>query len=156
MLIHQNHDGALARLSDRLVSAQTATPEFVSEFIGTACTRLPALNNAGAPSRINRLIEAGAWTDAALALVEAELPQWKLRCLEYDEGAWHCSLSGQWELPAWLDSSVDAHHQNLALAILSALLEARRMDAISAAAKPRIVPAIKQGHSVVVCCDNFA
>ena len=156
MLIQQTYDNALAQLSDRLAAAQTVTPELMSELIASACVRLPALRRAGTPGRVDRLIEAGAWTDAALALIEAELPQWTLRRLEYDTGAWHCSLSTQRELPAWLDQSADAHHCDPALSILSAFLQARRTAETSKAARPGTVPAVGQGHSVAVCCDNFA
>jgi len=37
------------------------------------------------------LIESEAWTEAALALVELELPLWKLRRLVHEEGIWLCS-----------------------------------------------------------------
>jgi len=70
--------------------------------------------------RIERLIGSEAWTDSALALIDLELPQWQVRRIAYDEGEWHCALSRQRELPEWLDQSVEAHHADLALAILSA------------------------------------
>ena len=54
-------------------------------------------------ARIDQLIEARAWNDAALALVELELPAWKLRRLVYEDGEWHCSLSRQPNLPVALE-----------------------------------------------------
>ena len=65
----------------------------------------------------------GAWTDAALALIELELPQWRVRRLAYDDGEWYCSLSRGRELPDWLDQPVEGRHADLALAILSAFVE---------------------------------
>jgi hypothetical protein len=37
------------------------------------------MKRAGKAARIDQLIEAGAWIDAALALVDFELPAWRLR-----------------------------------------------------------------------------
>ena len=59
------------------------------------------------------------------------MPQWQVRRIAYDEGEWHCALSRQRELPDWLDQSVEAHHADLALAILSAFVEAQRISAPS-------------------------
>ena len=81
---------------------------------------MPALSserNAKA-DRIEQLIQSQAWTDAALALIELELPQWQLRRLVYDDGEWYCALSRQREMPDWLDQSVESHHADLARAIL--------------------------------------
>jgi len=44
-------------------------------------------------ARIDQLIEARAWNDAALALVELELPAWKLRRLVYEDGEWPARFS---------------------------------------------------------------
>ena len=80
---------------------------------------------------LDRLIQSQAWTDAALALIDLELPQWQIRRLAYDDGEWYCSLSRQRELPDWLDQSIETRHADLALAILSAFVEARRVSAPS-------------------------
>jgi hypothetical protein len=80
-------------------------------------------------SRFKQLIESRAWTDAALALIDLELPFWQIRRLVYDDGEWHCALSRERELPDWLDQSIEARHADLALAILSAFVEARRVSA---------------------------
>src|SRR6476659_10952614 len=77
-------------------------------------------------ARIDQLIEARAWDDAALALIELELPAWKLRRLVYEDGEWLCSLSSHPNLSVALDDTVDARHEVLPLAILSAFIEARR------------------------------
>src|SRR5215471_2467367 len=62
------------------------------DVIARACQRLRA-HPASAKAKLDALIAAGAWIDAALALLELELPQWTLRRLVYDDGEWHCSLS---------------------------------------------------------------
>ena len=61
---------------------------------------------------------ARAWNDAALALVELELPAWKLRRLVHENGKWHCSLSRHPNLPVALDDTATASHEVLPLAIL--------------------------------------
>jgi hypothetical protein len=104
---------------------------------------------------IDRLIEAGAWTDATLALIEIELPAWKLRRLVHENGEWLCSLSRQPNLPLELDDSADARHEVLPLAILSALVEARK----AGAARLTSTPTVRQAATMpvyAVCCDSFA
>ena len=106
--------------------------------------------------RIERLIQSGGWTDAVLALINLELPQWQVRRIAYDEGEWHCALSRQRELPEWLDQSIEAHHTNLPLAILSAYLDAER---VSTPSRRTIVPPVPREANPVYapfCCDNFA
>jgi hypothetical protein len=145
LVFSERHDG----LDHRLHDAPAVTADLISEVVGTPSRRLPP--------RIARLIESGAWTDAALALLELELPQWQLRRLAYDEGEWHCALSRQRELPEWLDDrSVESHHADLSLAILSAFVDARRKSAPPSLTS---VPATPRGANPLyepVCCDNFA
>ena len=59
-----------------------------------ACLRFQA-HHPSAKARIIRLVESGAFADATLALIELELPQWKLRRLICDDGEWHCAFSKQ-------------------------------------------------------------
>src|SRR6516164_6689829 len=114
-------------LSERLRDAHAVTTSLLSDVIGKACRRFPPVHRVGKTARIERLIESEAWTDAALALIELELPRWQVRRIVYDEGEWHCALSRQRELPDWLDQSIEVHRADLALAILGALVEARRI-----------------------------
>jgi len=145
-----------AELSDRLRDAGAVTAEFMSEIISKACRRFPSQGQSGKTARVERLIQSGAWTDAALALTDLELPQWQVRRLAYDEGEWYCALSRERELPEWLDQSVEAHHADLALAVLSAFVEVQR---ISAPASRTSVPIVTRDNSPLyepVCSDNFA
>ena len=82
-------------------------PDLIYRTVSDAFTRLPLLK-AGEASRIGRLIEAGAWSDAALTLLELELPAWKLRRLVYEDGEWFCSLSKQPNLPVAIDDTREA------------------------------------------------
>ena len=155
MAFAADHAVLLDRLDDELRVAPEAARAVFAKIIGSACSRIPVLSKSGKAGRIERLIEAGAWTDAAMAVIELETPGWTLRRLVYENGEWLCSLSRHPNMPADLDDSADAAHHILPLAILRAFLEARRRSSFatdSASAVPQLQPAAGS----VVCCDNFA
>ena len=141
---------------DRLRDAYTVTAEFLSDIIRQTCRRFPSTGQSAKTARVERLIQSGAWTDAALALIDLELPQWQVRRIAYDEGEWHCALSRQRELPDWLDQSIETHHADLALAILSAFVEAQH---ISTPSSRTSVPAVTRDTNPLyepLLSDNFA
>ena len=144
-----------AELGDRIRDACGVTAEFLADIIGATCRRFAAPGQNARTARVERLIQSQAWTDAALALLELELPQWQPRRIVYDEGEWHCALSRQRELPDWLDQSIEGRHADLALAILSAFVEAERT---SVTASRTSVPAVPQDANPMyepVLCDNL-
>jgi hypothetical protein len=143
-------------LNDRLRDAPAATAGLLADIIGETCRRFPSIGQPGKTARIQRLIQTGAWTDAALALIDLELPQWQVRRIAYDEGEWYCALSRERELPDWLDRSIEAHHPDLALAILSAFVEARPGAAPSNRTSVPIVPREASALYASVLTDNFA
>jgi hypothetical protein len=149
------HSDAMA-LPDRLRDASAVTAELLSGVTGTVCRHFPSLGQQEKTARIERLIASGAWTDAVLALIDLELPQWQVRRIAYDEGEWHCALSRQRELPEWLDQSIEAHHPDLPLAILSAFVEARLASARSNQTSVPAVPYDANASYDPLCCDNFA
>src|SRR3984957_9166249 len=116
-------------LSNRLRDADAVTAKLMSELVGTTCRRYPSVGQAVKTARIERLIGSQAWTDAALALIDLELPQWQVRRIAYDEGEWHCALSRARELPEWLDQPIATRHADLPIAILRAYVEAKRTGA---------------------------
>jgi len=118
-----------ADISNRLLDACSVTAELMADIISQTCRRHPSLGERGKTARVEHLIQSGAWTDAVLALIDLELPQWQVRRLAYDDGEWHCALSRERELPDWLDRAIETHHADLALAILSAFVEARQLGA---------------------------
>ena len=62
----------------------------------------------------------------------------------------------QRELPDWLDQSIEARHADLALAILSAFVEAQR---ISAPSSRTSVPTVRPAPDPLyepVACENFS
>ena len=142
-------------LCDRLRDADNLTTDLMSDVVDEACRRFPSTGQTEKSLRIERLIGSQAWTDAALALVALELPQWQVRRIAYDEGEWYCALSRARELPEWLDSSIEAHHADLPLAILSAFIEARRIDLPQSRPSVPLVPRDTGLICTSVCCDNF-
>src|SRR5438445_4802440 len=126
-LLSEHH--ASYELNDRLRDAHAVTTDLMSKVIGETCRRFPSVEQTEKTARIERLMGSGAWTDAALALIDLELPLWQVRRIAYDEGEWYCALSRERELPDWLDRSIETRHTDLALAILSAFVDARRAAA---------------------------
>ena len=90
------------------------------------CTRLESLRQLERVAALDELAEAGAWTDATLRLLELELPNWIVRRLIREGDDWLCTLSRQPNLPIALDDTVEGVHATLPLAILRALVDARR------------------------------
>jgi hypothetical protein len=142
-------------LVDRLRNALEADATLMAEIIETACRRFPSSGQSEKTARIEQLIRSGAWTDAALALIDLELPLWQVRRIAYDEGEWYCALSRQRELPEWLDQSIETRHTNLSLAILSAFVEAERIAAPSSRTSVPVVKGKLNPLYEPVCSDNF-
>lgn len=142
-------------LGDRLRNAQAVTRPLMLDIIDHACRRFPSLGQSERTARVVRLVDAEAWADAALALMELELPMWQVRRIAYDEGEWHCALSRERELPEWLDAAVEARHADLALALLSAFIEVQALAVeVSRPSVPTVRPALNPLYEPIVC-DNF-
>jgi hypothetical protein len=155
MAFAADHAVLFDRLDEELRHAPAPAQGLFAKIVAGACTRIPVSSLSGRADRIDRLIAAGAWTDAALALIALELPAWRLRRLVYEDGEWHCALSRQPNLPAMCDDTADASHELMPLAILRAFLQARRMaETAPPAASP--LPQIQTGADNFICCDNFA
>ncbi len=155
MLSDPKHQERLDRLTARLRLAAAVTSDLIADVIADACLRVQVLHQAGKAAQIDRLIEAGAWSDVALALIAIELPAWKLRRLIHEDGEWFCSLSKQPHLPVEIDDTADARHGVLPLAILSAFIEARRASSIAREASSPAVPQVRLTSANAICCDNF-
>ena len=154
LALSEHHDPG--KLNDRLRDAPAATAALISEIISETCRRFPSMGQTEKTARIERLIGSGAWTDTALALIDLELPQWQVRRIAYDEGEWHCALSRQRELPEWLDQSVETHHVDLALAILSAFVDVQCVTAPSSRTSVPTVPREASALYDPLLTDNFA
>lgn len=161
MLFHPDRTERLAELADRLCVTDTATADLVGGIASEAVRHLSAPGLQLKTAQLNALIKAGAWTDAALALIEIELPRWKIRRLAYDEGEWHCALSLRRELPEWLDQAVETSHPSLPLAILKGFVEAMQLDSnVSGETRTPMLPRFRlkrtdRASDEMICCENF-
>jgi hypothetical protein len=158
MFSRQHLESRLDELQEQIRRAQVVTPDLMSKAVAAIRADVEMPNSANGAAEIDRLIGSQAWTDAALALIEHELPSWKLRRLVYEEGAWLCSLSRQWNLPIWLSDNAEARHESLPLAILAAVIEARRCGEPPFKRAATSVPQCRAqtGSVETICCDNFA
>jgi hypothetical protein len=154
-----DRESRLSDLQDQLRRAQVVTADLMSKVVAGACTRIAMPSCAGEAARIDRLIASEAWTEAALALVELQLPQWRLHRLVYEENTWVSSLSQQCDPRVWLSDCAETRHQSLPLAILGALIEAQQCSAPSSSQTASSVPQCGAKSSLpleIMCCDNFA
>jgi hypothetical protein len=143
-------------LSQRLRTAPAMSRPLMLDIIDNACRRFPSLGQSERTARLMRLIDAEAWTDATLTLMELELPMWQVRRIAYDEGEWHCALSRERELPDWLDAAVESRHADLALALLSAFVEVQALAVeVSRPSVPTVRPAPDPFYEPVAC-ENFS
>jgi hypothetical protein len=155
MAIVADRAALIERVDEALQLARAPTADLFSKVIQNACLRLPTLKKSGLAGRLERLIRAGAWSDAALALVELEMPAWTVRRLAQESGEWICSLSRQPNLPIAIDDTAEASHGVLALAVLRAMVDVRRRSSVAAdidVAVPQIAPP----SLGAICCDSFA
>lgn len=145
----------LGDLADRLRNAAKTDASLVAEVIDAACRRFPSLGRREKTSHLEQLVQSGAWLDAALALIDLELPLWQIRRLAYDDGEWYCALSRERELPDWLDQSIETRHGDLSLAILSAFVEAQRTSQPESRPSVPVVRCSAPDLHDPVCCDSF-
>jgi hypothetical protein len=143
-----------ARMQDPRTTVRAATKVTLS-LVANLIEQSGLAPNTAQAGQPRRLIEAEAWTDVALTLIEIGLPEWKLVRAVVGDGEWCCALSRHWQMPEWLDEPVEARHESLSLAMLAAFANA------SLVAKPtrlRVVPSVqprRKDHLDPVCCDNF-
>ena len=156
MLLASIHHRDPATLSDRIYDAPAATPTLLREIIDATCRRFRSSGQHPRTARIERLLDAGALTEAALELIDLELPQWQLRRIAYDGGEWYCALSRERELPDWLDQSIEASHHDLPLAILAAFVRAQSASSPKRRASVPSSPREANVRDIAMCCDNFA
>jgi hypothetical protein len=146
----------LLELDNQLCDAPEVTAGLMLEILAETRRRSPSLGRSRKAARLERLIRSEAWIDAALALIDLELPQWQVRRIAYDQGEWHCGLSRQRELPEWLDQSIETHHTDLPLAILNAFADARLAVPPADRTSVPFVPREANPLYQPVLTDNFA
>ena len=155
--VHRRAAASPETLRAALARTDQVTPALISAALDLAVARCGAPNRVEQASRVRRLIDAEAWTDAALALAGLDHRR-VVRQIALDDGAWHCVIGTHAMVPDWLDDTVVVSHAVLPLAILGAVLDALMADA---AAAPQVtsVPRTRGGigdAATSVCCDNFA
>jgi hypothetical protein len=155
MRIDAKHRVSPDTLDNALYDAREPSLEVLAKIISGACTRIPVLAQTERLNRVIRLAEIGAWTEAALALIELELPFWRVRRLAHENGEWWCSLSQRPNLPMMLDDCAEATHEVLPLAILCAFVEAcRRCHTMRESIST--VPQVQQPLAEhIMCCENY-
>lgn len=146
---------ATLALGAKLRTTETATPGLVAEILDVSRRRALIPGHKAKALHLEQLADAGAWVDAALTLLELELPLWHIRRIAHDGGEWHCALARHPELPEWLDQSIEARHADLALAIMSAFIEAQAAAASIGDTSPH-ASAWPDSDFIPLCCDNFA
>jgi hypothetical protein len=155
MLFRPVTEDPLNEVDYRLERANASNADLFGLVLDKACPRLGARNPAEL-DRLHRLLQTGAYTDAALALIDAELPSWHLRRLVFDAGEWYCVLSRTRWAPLEFDDTAESHHACLPLALLGAFVEARRSRSVKSGPMPTALPLVQADHSLAVCCDNFS
>jgi len=69
MALGADHPMPLDLLDEKLESMSEPAAALFAMIIAGACTRLAALRGSAKTTRLDRLIQAGAWIDAAIALL---------------------------------------------------------------------------------------
>jgi hypothetical protein len=156
LFLHPLRSEQLATLAGQISAADRATSELLSAIVVATARRLSVPSAAANAAQLRQLIDAGALTETAFALINLELPLWKLRRITYGESEWHCAISRERELPEWLDEAVEARHASLTLAILSAYIETIRQIAVSREPNRPSVPQTRVEQYEPVWCENFA
>lgn len=102
---------------------------------------------------VARIADAGAAIEMAVLRIEAEVPRWHLRSLEWDGENWRCTLSLYPSIRSEFDDAVESGDALLPRAIPDAISTARRQsNADDAASSPAAGPVTP--HEAV-WCDNF-
>ena len=154
MFSMSNQQDQVQRLQKRIEHASAPDVRLFADVIANACPRALAMVELRKTVRLKQLIESAAWTDAALELLELDLPQWKVRRIVCDDGEWHCRVSAQPWLPEGFDEVVETFHRALPLAILAAVVQARQPTALAPQADES-ADVVLSPDPIRMCCDNF-
>jgi hypothetical protein len=150
------HVALLDRLDEELRLAREPAHAHFTRLKTSACPRLLALGKSAAVDRLERLVAEAAWTEAAIDLIELEIPRWTLRRVVHENCEWHCSLSRQPNSSLELDDMAQASHEVLPLAVLRAFFAARTRDVVAPHAISAVPHIRLASDSFVHCCDNYA
>jgi hypothetical protein len=119
----QNLERELRSLMSRIAAASQPTGSLVSDVLQSACPRLTSairLNDL-----VQRLVAAEAWVDLGFWLIGWELPDWAIHRLSCDDSRWNCAICVRGLAINWIEDVAEFQHDNPALAILGALVQAQ-------------------------------
>jgi hypothetical protein len=154
MLLVPRHGEPLEQLANGIRLAAEPNRSLMQRIVAE-CGRFAVLSRAGKAPYFDAWCKSGAWVEAALTLVASELPNWSIRRLVKDDGTWFCSLSRSPNTPFEFDDMVEVSHEEMPLAILLALVEAKRTG-LAAAPVAGATPDFAADVCHRMCCDNFA
>jgi hypothetical protein len=123
----QNLERDLCSLLSRIETASQPTGSLVAELLQRACPRLQ-----GAPKPedlVRRLVGAEAWVDLGFWLIGWELPDWAIHRLSRDDSRWNCAICVRGLAINWVEDVAEFQHDNPALAIFGALVQAQILKA---------------------------
>ena len=157
MLSHLLAYDPFENLQHDISRADAATPDLAATVLDLVLARRRLPGGGDPAKRIRRLIDAQAWTDAALALVALDRSR-VLRHAIHEDGEWRCTLGSPWPLPACVDDTIEFAHADLPLAIFGALVGALQEKFLPASAAALVSRARAEPRDAVayVNCDNFA
>jgi hypothetical protein len=151
LLLELDHD----RLVRRISSAEGATSPLLSDVVNFVCSRLwtrPKFRQ----DQILAWLKTGASFDLLRALIEVELPGWRLARLQYDGGQWYCTICRGTAQLEWAAADVTCGHVDPVLAMLRALLEVLAMDGVEDEADEGVLRRQQNPDMNYVLCDNFS
>lgn len=123
MWFKRNQERALRSLLSRIEAAAEPTHGIVAEVLQQACPRLQAAPEPN--DLVRRLMQAEAWVDLGFWLIAWELPDWLIHRLSCDDSRWNCAICVRGLAINWIEDVAEFQHDNPALAILGALVQAQ-------------------------------
>ena len=123
MWLQRNQERDLRSLLSRIETASAPTGGLVAELLHRACPRLQGA--PGPNDLVQRLVEAEAWVELGFWLIGWELPDWVIHRLSCDDRQWNCAICVRGLAINWSEDIAEFQHDNPALAILGALVQAQ-------------------------------
>jgi hypothetical protein len=119
----QHLERDLRSLLSRIETAPRPQVDLVTDILQDAC---PRLKSAIVPhALVRRLIEAEAWVDLGFWLIGWELPDWAIHRLSCDDSRWNCAICVRGLAINWVEDVAEFQHDDPALAILGAFVQAQ-------------------------------
>lgn len=123
MWLKQNPERDLRSLLSRIGTASQPQAGLIADVLDSACPRLKAAIQPNA--LVQRLSEAEAWVDLGFWLIGWELPDWTIHRLSCDDSRWNCAICVRGLASNWVEDVAEFQHDNPALAILGAFVQAQ-------------------------------